>query len=160
MAPDIHSNTSTKSTLLFPLQLIMQRSSQVISRWATRLLWPSKELSYSAASVVSPGARTSGDVPQGHLGSDLSPNVCNIGLGRRRDLTLRSDLCLYSGDGQKTSLSHILKVIPLPSRGLPSTYLVIPVHITGEESHPSWLPRRAGLHREAHSQLRCHGKLD
>ena len=49
-------------------------------------------------------------MPQGHLESDLSANVCNIGLGRRRDLTLRQDLCLYDLSGKKTSLADVLKV--------------------------------------------------
>jgi hypothetical protein len=60
--------------------------------------------------TVAVPARGSGDVPPGHLHSDLSPVECNIGLGRRRDLTLRQDLCLYQQDGLKTSLSEILKV--------------------------------------------------
>jgi peroxiredoxin len=35
------------------------------------------------------------NVPAGHQASDLSPHVCHIGLGRRRDLTLRQDLKLW-----------------------------------------------------------------
>lgn len=98
----------------------MQRTSQLISRWALASLTQSRNAFGTLAS------RTSGDIPQGHLNSDLSPNVCNIGLGRRRDLTLRSDLCLYSGDGQKTSLSHILKVLFLQYSL--SNYLPLPDH--------------------------------
>ena len=60
----------------------------------------------SEAAVV--GCRTGGDVPAGHLNSDLSMAVCNIGLGRRRDLTLRGDLCLWSGAGKRTSLKEVL----------------------------------------------------
>ena len=36
-----------------------------------------------------------GDVPEGHKDSDLSHHVNNIGLGRRRDLTLRPDVRLH-----------------------------------------------------------------
>jgi len=35
------------------------------------------------------------NVPAGHHASDLSPQVCHIGLGRRRDLCLRGDLRLW-----------------------------------------------------------------
>jgi hypothetical protein len=63
----------------------------------------------ASASVAVP-SRGKGNVPPGHLESDLSPVACNIGLGRRRDLTLRQDLCLYQQDGQKTSLTDVLRV--------------------------------------------------
>lgn len=53
--------------------------------------------------------RKAGPVPDGHLNSDLSPTVCHIGLGRRRDLTLRQDLCLWDGD-KKFSLSDVFRV--------------------------------------------------
>lgn len=49
------------------------------------------------------------DVPAGHTESDLSSAACNTGLGRRRDLTLRSDVFLHS-DGGKHSLAGLLKV--------------------------------------------------
>ncbi len=53
--------------------------------------------------------RKAGPVPDGHLNSDLSPTVCHIGLGRRRDLTLRQDLCLWEGD-KKFSLADVFRV--------------------------------------------------
>lgn len=65
---------------------------------------------FSTASAAAVPSRGSGDVPPGHLSSDLSPTACNIGLGRRRDLTLRQDLCLYQQNGAKTSLVDVLRV--------------------------------------------------
>ena len=49
------------------------------------------------------------DVPEGHQNSDLSPTACHIGLNRRRDLSLRQDLCLFRPDG-KSTLKDIFKV--------------------------------------------------
>ena len=49
------------------------------------------------------------DVPEGHQNSDLSPTACHIGLNRRRDLSLRQDLCLFRPDG-KATLKDIFKV--------------------------------------------------
>ena len=50
------------------------------------------------------------DVPEGHAKSDLSPHVCNIGLNRRRDLTLRADVLLYGKQATGTSLASLFKV--------------------------------------------------
>ena len=50
------------------------------------------------------------DVPEGHAKSDLSPHVCNIGLNRRRDLTLRADVMLYGKQAGGTSLTSLFKV--------------------------------------------------
>lgn len=66
--------------------------------------------SFGTAAAAAVPSRGSGDVPPGHLNSDLTPTVCNIGLGRRRDLTLRQDLCLYQQSGAKTSLAEVLRV--------------------------------------------------
>jgi hypothetical protein len=49
------------------------------------------------------------EVPEGHATSDLSNFACHIGLGRRRDLTLRQDLRLWSGQGEVT-LADVFKV--------------------------------------------------
>lgn len=43
-------------------------------------------------------AKSTYDVPEGHHGSDLSSSACHIGLGRRRDLTMRQDLRLWDGE--------------------------------------------------------------
>lgn len=50
------------------------------------------------------------DVPEGHAKSDLSPHVCNIGLNRRRDLTLRADVLLYGKQASGSSLASLFKV--------------------------------------------------
>ena len=50
------------------------------------------------------------DVPEGHAKSDLSPHVCNIGLNRRRDLTLRADVLLYGKQAGGASLASLFKV--------------------------------------------------
>lgn len=50
------------------------------------------------------------DVPEGHAKSDLSPHVCNIGLNRRRDLTLRADVLLFGKQASGTSLASLFKV--------------------------------------------------
>jgi peroxiredoxin len=54
--------------------------------------------SSSATATTSDAAAattSTANVPAGHHSSDLSPHVCHIGLGRRRDLTLRQDLKLW-----------------------------------------------------------------
>lgn len=48
-------------------------------------------------------------VPEGHQHSDLSDQACNIGLSRRKDLTLREDLRL-TVRGEKKTLAELLKV--------------------------------------------------
>lgn len=51
---------------------------------------------FSAAAAST--AKSTYNVPEGHHNSDLSNTACNIGLGRRRDLTMRQDLRLWDGD--------------------------------------------------------------
>lgn len=50
------------------------------------------------------------DIPAGHMNSDMRHTSCNIGLNRRRDLTLREDLCFYTEKG-KSTLGEIFKVL-------------------------------------------------
>ena len=52
------------------------------------------------------------DVPEGHIDSDLSQTACNIGLNRRRDLTLgaAAEIKLNVG-GTPQRLADLLKVI-------------------------------------------------
>jgi hypothetical protein len=64
--------------------------------------------------------RKSNAVPDGHLNSDLSPTACHIGLGRRRDLTLRQDLCLWQGD-KKLSLADVFKASAAAERRPPAS---------------------------------------
>lgn len=54
------------------------------------------------SSAASSTTRSTYAVPEGHHGSDLSSTVCHIGLGRRRDLTMRQDLRLHDGEQQLT----------------------------------------------------------
>ena len=63
---------------------------------------------FSAAQTAQ--QRSGGNVPEGHRNSDLNPTVCHIGLGRRRDLTMRQDLCLYTHGGAKKTLAEIFRV--------------------------------------------------
>lgn len=60
-----------------------------------------------------------GPVPEGHANSDLSPVACHIGLGRRRDLSLRQDLRLWQNDKCLT-LSDVLKVWAAAGVGWPA----------------------------------------
>lgn len=43
------------------------------------------------------------------MNSDMRDTSCNIALNRRRDLTLRQDLCFYTEEGKKT-LGEVFKV--------------------------------------------------
>ena len=73
----------------------------------------STSFSHSFASSAAPEyelAPRPYDVPEGHAKSDLSPHVCNIGLYRRRDLTLRADVMLYGKQAGGTSLASLFKV--------------------------------------------------
>jgi hypothetical protein len=63
---------------------------------------------YAAALNAAP-ERSTYNVPEGHWGSDLSDVASNIGLNRRRDLTLRQDLSLYRQQS-KHSLADVFKV--------------------------------------------------
>jgi hypothetical protein len=71
---------------------------------AAQSLAPAYAAAYSAAPE-----RSTFNVPEGHWGSDLSDVACNIGLNRRRDLTLRQDLVLYKQQ-TKLSLADVFKV--------------------------------------------------
>lgn len=94
----------------------MLRSSapQVLSalRWAwaapaSQQLVGAASSSFATAAVLP--TRATGVIPPGHTSSDLSSTACHIGLGRRRDLTLRQDLCLWKDDSKMT-LAEVFKV--------------------------------------------------
>lgn len=61
----------------------------------------------SSSSDATPSSSGSAhNVPAGHHASDLSPQVCHIGLRRRHDMCLRQDLKLWqTGDCTKPPLS-------------------------------------------------------
>ncbi|KAL6759726.1 peroxiredoxin type II [Haematococcus lacustris] len=85
--------------------------------------------SFAAQAATLP-TRIAGDVPPGHLDSDLSPTVCHIGLGRRRDLTMRQDLCLWLG-GEKRSLASLFKGKKVMVVGFPGGKVCTEKHIPG-----------------------------
>ena len=49
------------------------------------------------------------DIPAGHRNSDLGSSACNIGLNRRRDLSLRADIKLYTSE-KELSLQDVFRV--------------------------------------------------
>jgi len=54
------------------------------------------------------------DIPAGHAGSDMRAISCNIGLNRRRDLSLRSDLRLHSSE-ESFNLRDVFRVRLIPA---------------------------------------------
>jgi hypothetical protein len=50
------------------------------------------------------------NVPEGHVTSDLSNQACNLGLARRRDLTLRQAVRLTTLNGEAKTLAEVFKV--------------------------------------------------
>lgn len=81
-----------------------------VYRTADQLAGFSRSLS-STAFAASQYGRTSEkcDVPAGHQNSDLRKSVCHIGLNRRRDLSLREDLCLFR-PGSKSTVKEVFGV--------------------------------------------------
>jgi len=71
-------------------------------------------LSTSAGLNAHPRCQEKQDVPEGHKNSDLRSVTCHIGLNRRRDLSLREDLCLFQPGG-KATVKDIFKVATLCS---------------------------------------------
>lgn len=61
------------------------------------------------SSAVALGRSEKCDIPEGHRNSDLRNVTCHIGLNRRRDLSLREDLCLFQPGG-KATVGEIFKV--------------------------------------------------
>ena len=64
---------------------------------------------FSAQAATSCATNPYYDVPEGHKNSDLSQAACNIGLSRRRELTLRQDVKMEL-DGQTKTLAEVFKV--------------------------------------------------
>eukprot|EP00775_Hariotina_reticulata_P003874 gene3874-4129_t len=75
-------------------------------------------------------AKSTYAVPEGHHGSDLSSTACHIGLGRRRDLTMRQDLKLWDGDKPLTlaEVFHSLKTLLI---GFPGGKICTEQHVPG-----------------------------
>eukprot|EP01025_Chloroclados_australasicus_P061733 TRINITY_DN8113_c0_g5_i1.p1 TRINITY_DN8113_c0_g5~~TRINITY_DN8113_c0_g5_i1.p1 ORF type:complete len:211 (+),score=14.95 TRINITY_DN8113_c0_g5_i1:344-976(+) len=61
------------------------------------------------------------NVPAGHHNSDLSNSVCHIGLNRRRDITLRSDIKVFLNEAPSNLagvfVGHNSVVVGLPDCG-------------------------------------------
>mmetsp|Transcript_28814 Transcript_28814/g.73481 ORF Transcript_28814/g.73481 Transcript_28814/m.73481 type:complete len:235 (-) Transcript_28814:447-1151(-) len=91
---------------------------------------PSTSGSLAAYATAVPSMRATGNVPPGHLNSDLSPTACHIGLGRRRDLTLRQDLCLWKGE-KKLSLAELFHGKKIILVGFPGGPVCTEQHIPG-----------------------------
>jgi len=73
-------------------------------------------------------------LPRGHISSDLSSVTCNIGLNRRRDLSLRQDLSLSTIDGQQKNITEWLKGKNLVVFGIPDGGKVcVAEHVPGYE---------------------------
>lgn len=79
-------------------------------RQADQVLLVGRSLSTSAPLAFPHGRPNERcDVPEGHRNSDLRKSVCHIGLNRRRDLSLREDLCLFR-PGSKATVKEIFGV--------------------------------------------------
>ena len=75
------------------------------------------------------------DVPEGHIDSDLSQTACNIGLNRRRDLTIGAGGNIkLNVDGTETTLSQLLPgkltaLFGVPDRGSVCTSKHVPGYL-------------------------------
>uniref|UniRef100_A0A061S719 glutaredoxin-dependent peroxiredoxin n=1 Tax=Tetraselmis sp. GSL018 TaxID=582737 RepID=A0A061S719_9CHLO len=88
----------------------------------------------SSAAALADAKQDTYNVPLGHLNSDLSSTSCHIGLGRRRDLSLRGDVSLTSLAGEKQALTHWLKGKNVVVFGIPDGGSVcVGEHIPGYE---------------------------
>lgn len=63
-----------------------------------------------AFSAQAAASKSTADVPLGHHDSDLSSVACHIGLGRRRDLTMREDLALWKNGSSRLTLADVFRV--------------------------------------------------
>lgn len=61
------------------------------------------------SSAATAAAKSTQNVPLGHHDSDLSSVACHIGLGRRRDLTMREDLGLWKNGSTKIKLADVFR---------------------------------------------------
>jgi glutaredoxin/glutathione-dependent peroxiredoxin len=110
---------------------------------------------FSAEAAAAPTASTDSssssgsaqNVPAGHHGSDLSPQVCHIGLGRRRDLCLRQDLKLWqTADCSKPplSVSEVFKGYKALLVGFPGGKVCAERHLPGYKAAAEEL-KKAGV---------------
>ena len=97
---------------------ILQRPDQL-----STLTQLARSLSCSVA-LASPSRSEKSDVPAGHQNSDLRSVACHIGLNRRRDLSLREDLCLFQPGG-KATVGEIFKVSTVAAGYLGQAYRAV-----------------------------------
>ena len=80
------------------------------------------------------------DVPEGHIDSDLSQTACNIGLNRRRDLTIGAcGNIKLNVDGNDTTLAELLPgkltaLFGVPDRGSVCTSKHVPGYLKQADS--------------------------
>eukprot|EP00882_Tetradesmus_deserticola_P019169 GHRQ01020619.1.p1 GENE.GHRQ01020619.1~~GHRQ01020619.1.p1 ORF type:complete len:137 (+),score=12.60 GHRQ01020619.1:81-491(+) len=109
---------------MLPASLLPSRLGQL--GWRYSQLVFSRDMSAGAAS----SAKSTYAVPEGHHSSDLSSAACHIGLGRRRDLTMRQDLRLYSGD-QALTLAQVFHTFKTLLVGFPGGKICTQQHVPG-----------------------------
>lgn len=87
-----------------------------------------KLCSFSSAAAT---AKSTANVPLGHHDSDLSSVACHIGLGRRRDLTMREDLGLWKSGDARVSLGDVFRGAKALLVGFPGGKVCTEKHIPG-----------------------------
>jgi peroxiredoxin len=96
------------------------------------------------------------DVPEGHIDSDLSQTACNIGLNRRRDLTIGAcGKIKLTIDGSEVTLADLFKgkltvLFGVPDRGSVCT----------SKHVPGYLKELDALRRQGVDQIICVSRGD
>jgi peroxiredoxin len=108
----------------------------------------------SLASAAQAATASSGkyyDVPEGHINSDLSPTACNIGLNRRRDLTLGAagEIKVAVG-GQMQRLADLFRGHKTVLFGVPDCGKVC-----SEQHVPGYLKQAGELKKLGVTQVLC-----
>jgi len=108
-AVQAHANPSSLQQLLRGalVSSSSSSSSDIVASTSAPTMLNSHSFASAPAEQLAPRPY---DVPEGHAKSDLSSHVCNIGLNRRRDLTLRADVLLFGKQASGTSLASLFKV--------------------------------------------------
>ena len=124
----------------------------------SRLMAASLTLRRAFAALPNPSGDQSKfyDVPEGHSDSDLSQTACNIGLNRRRDLTIGAcGKIKLTIDGNETTLAELLAgklgqqkltaMFGVPDRGSVCT----------SKHVPSYLKQLDALRKQGVDQIIC-----
>ncbi|KAI8464571.1 MAG: Redoxin-domain-containing protein [Monoraphidium minutum] len=83
------------------------------------------------SSAAPPASKSTHNVPLGHQDSDLSSVACHIGLGRRRDLTMREDLGLWKNCDTRLTLAEVFRGAKALLVGFPGGKVCTEQHIPG-----------------------------